>query len=491
MLRGVLGGFLTGTILSGLALGAASLLTAPPLGAPPEAAAVDVPAGSEFKQPREDTEAALPGSDEVPAADSGPMVAAPEPDDLSSLEGADTAPASQPETGTAESTLIAPDDQSSSAGVDLDSDEPVLPSPQALAPETPDDEEDLSISTEPSQPVLPEVEEDSGVYQPAQPQAPGEDEGAAAVPGEGTEMAAADAPEPAAEPAPEPAPSADASDPEPMPATDPGDDPATQPEAEEEPEPSGTIGDLAENVTTDRLPAVTDESETSEEDLPPLRKYAVPFSNPENKPLMAIVLIDDGQSPISHEALADFPYPVSYAVDAGWPGATRAAEEYRAAGLEVLAMADLPAGASAADAEVAMQAYLANVPEAVAVMEGTGSGLQSSREATEQLIPILQESGHGLVLFSEGLDTARKLIAREGVPVASVFRDFDAKGQNVTVIRRFLDQAAFKAGQEEGGVIMVGRLRAETVSALLLWGLQDRAGSVALAPVSAILQAAN
>jgi len=134
-----------------------------------------------------------------------------------------------------------------------------------------------------------------------------------------------------------------------------------------------------------------------------------------------------------------------------------------------------------------MQAYLAAVPQAVAVMEGTDTGLQTSRSATEQLIPILQDSGHGLILFSEGLDTARKLIEREGVPVASVFRDFDGNGQNATVIRRFLDQAAFKAAQEEGGVIMVGRLRAETVSALLLWGLQDRAASVAVAPVSAVL----
>lgn len=489
MLRGVLGGFLTGTILSGLALGAASLLTAPPLGAPPEAAAVDVPAGSEFKQSRQDTEAALPGVDEVPAADSAPMVAPPAPDDLSSLEEADTAPASQPETGAAESTLTPPDAQSGSAGVDLDSDEPVLPSPQALAPEAPDDEDDLAISTEPAQPGLPEVEEESGVYQPAQPQAPGEDGEAAAMPQPGASTAAADAPKPAPEPATEPAPSADATEPAPMPAPDPESE--AEAESEGEAEPSGTIGDLAENVTTDRLPSVTDEAANSEADLPPLQKFAVPFSNPEGKPLMAIVLIDDGQSPISHEALADFPYPVSYAVDAGWPGAAEAAEEYRAAGLEVLAMADLPPGASASDAEVAMQVYLSNVPGAVAVMEGTGSGLQSSRAATEQLIPILKESGHGLVLFSEGLDTARKLIAREGVPVASVFRDFDAKGQNATVIRRFLDQAAFKAGQEQGGVIMVGRLRAETVSALLLWGLQDRAGSVALAPVSAVLQEAD
>ena len=56
-------------------------------------------------------------------------------------------------------------------------------------------------------------------------------------------------------------------------------------------------------------------------------------------------------------------------------------------------------------------------------------------------------------------------------------------------MRRFLDQAAFRAGQEEAGVIMMGRVRPDTISALLLWGLQDRASRVALAPVSALLLA--
>jgi len=50
-----------------------------------------------------------------------------------------------------------------------------------------------------------------------------------------------------------------------------------------------------------------------------------------------------------------------------------------------------------------------------------------------------------------------------------------------------LDQAAFKAGIE-GSVIMLGRMRPETISALLVWGLQDRASQVALAPISAVLQ---
>lgn len=483
MLRGVLGGFLTGTILSGLALGTASVVISLPEQAPPEASDVEVPAGSEFNQSREDTEAELPSADETPSGDSAPMVEPPEPDDLSSLEGADTAPASQPQTGSAESTLNTPDAQAGNSGVEVDSDEPVLPSPQALAPEAPEGEDDVSISTEPAQPVQPEVEEESGVFQAdeteepeanAAPDAASDTDIAGDEPAE-EEMAEADTPE--QETAAQDTAEEEMSDSD-MTA-----------EAEEPEKPSGTIGNLAEGVTTDRLPSVSSAGNEDEDNPPPLVQYAAPFSNPENKPLMAIVLIDDGSSPISFEALADFPYPISYAVDADWPGAAEAADRYRAAGLEVLAMADLPPGAGASDAEVAMQSYLSAVPEAVAVMEGTDSGLQASRDATEQLIPILQESGHGLVLFPNGLDTAQKLISREGVPVVSVFRDIDGEGQDATVIRRFLDQAAFKAGQQSQGVVMVGRLRAETVSALLLWGLQDRAGSVALAPVSAVLSA--
>jgi len=423
---------------------------------PPEATTVDVPAGSEFDQSREDREAELPEMSDSPDAGDAPKVSAPEPDDLSSLEGADTDPAAQPETGAAEGTLSEPDAGDANAGVEVDSDSPVLPSPQAMAPEAPADEDDLSISTDPAQPAQPEVEGSAF---------PADDEGAAIE--EGVEEQT-----PATDPA--------------VDQTDPAEDATTE----------GTIGDMAQGVTTDRLPAVGQEApeadtevDNAAQDVPALEKFAVEFDNPEDKPLMSIVLIDDGSSPIGFDALSSFPYPLSFAIDADWPGAAEAAAKYRAAGFEVLAMADLPAGASAADAEVAMQAYLDAVPEAVAILEGTETGLQSDREAAEQLAPILLDSGHGVVMHPKGLNTAQKLLSREGVSAASVFRDFDAKGQQATVIRRFLDQAAFKAGQEEVGVIMLGRMRAETVSALLLWGLQDRASRVALAPVSAVLKA--
>jgi polysaccharide deacetylase 2 family uncharacterized protein YibQ len=259
------------------------------------------------------------------------------------------------------------------------------------------------------------------------------------------------------------------------------------------------FGNLAPNVKINRLPSVADtpavtepapKSATTqtEKALPQLEKYAAEFENPDGKPLMSIILIDDGSSQVDLEELKGFPYPVSIAIDTKWPGAPQAMRAYRDAGFEVLAMVDLPKMAQAADTEVSMAIYLRAVPEAVAVMEGEAEGLQTGRKASAQLAQILAASGLGAVMLPKGLNTAQKLIAREGVPAITVFRDFDSKGQNARTIQRYLDRAVLKAGQEENGVIMVGHLRKETLNALVLWALEDRAVRVALAPVSAVLR---
>lgn len=260
------------------------------------------------------------------------------------------------------------------------------------------------------------------------------------------------------------------------------------------PKPGGTVGDLAPEVTTSRLPTVADEdtATTPEPDAPsavappPIQRFAASYEAEEGKPLMSIVLLDDGASDLGVEALEAFPYPLTFAVDAAAPDAAERMQSYRSKGFEVMALAALPRGATASDAEIAMSAYLSAVPEAVAILEAPDISLQASREVSDQITEIVLESGHGLVLQANGLNTVQKLARREGVPSATVFRDFDSKNQTAAVIRRFLDQAAFKAGQE-GGVIMMGRLRAETISALLIWGLADRASRVALVPVSAVL----
>lgn len=473
MAGGFLAGLVAGTVVSGLALGAVSVAVGPGAGERgPDAAALDVPAGSGFSQARDDTAARLPQADgALQLTGEAPQVGAALPDDLARVATADTEPTTRPEISAPQTAMTAPDIMVEGSGMPaIEQDTPTAPAaePEETADTTPsEDAAGMSISTDPAQPSLPEVEGSASLDTPE--------------------------PEPQQDAQPEEADTPD----------DMVDTPAIAAAPEAEDAPSGTIGNIASDIETQRLPSLgtpptqetpdpaTAEDTASLEDLPAIRAYAAPFENPEGKPLMSIVLIDDGTSPIGLDALEAFPYPLSFAVDATWKGAAEAMRRYRDAGFEVLVIADLPAGATARDTETTMQMVEAALPEAVAILEGAGEGLQISREASEQLAPILKASGRGLVLYSKGLETAPKLIAREGVPVATVFRDFDASGQSATVIRRFLDQAAFKAGRDEGGVIMLGRLRADTISALLLWGLQDRASRVALAPVSAVLTQQN
>ncbi|WP_424833562.1 divergent polysaccharide deacetylase family protein [Ruegeria sp.] len=217
----------------------------------------------------------------------------------------------------------------------------------------------------------------------------------------------------------------------------------------------------------------------------PIEEYAASFENPEAKPLMSIILIDD-EGAYGAEALKDFPYPLTFAVHPTDPEAAEKMARHRAAGFEVLAMADLPAAASAQDAEVSMSVWLDELPETVGILEGVDSGIQGNRKLADQVAAIAGDSGRGLITLGKGLNTVQKLAARNGIPSSVVFRDFDGARQDPNVMRRFLDQAAFRAGQE-GAVVMLGRVRPETISALLLWGLEDRGNRVAMAPISAVM----
>ena len=251
-------------------------------------------------------------------------------------------------------------------------------------------------------------------------------------------------------------------------------------------------------VKVNRLPtalsvetAATVAPEASANGGPAIKRYSQPFANADDKPLMGILLMDTGSDldggEVGIAALRSFPYPISFAVDASLPDATERMRIYRDEGFEVLAMVDLPAGAQPSDAETTFGVAFNHMPEVVGVLEGNRTGLQPNREVADQVTAILEQGGYGLVTQDKGLNTMPKLAVKNGVPAAAIFRDFDNKDQTPTVIRRFLDQAAFKAGIE-GSVIMLGRMRPETISALLVWGLQDRASQVALAPISAVLR---
>jgi polysaccharide deacetylase 2 family uncharacterized protein YibQ len=362
----------------------------------------------------------------------------------------------------------------------------------------PEAEETPAIT--PDRPAVPRASVDATA--PELPEAPERGEGQPGVNAGIAEAAPEGTEAPAAVPVPAPGSAPD-------PDTEPAAAPAPEPEDDTPqvamvvPEGGQRIGTPATSLIgreTDvvvRRPGAEEPAPEAAVDAPteprrPLDAFAQPFTPEDDKPLMSIVLIDDGTTPVSGaaglSALDSFPYPLTFAVDSSLPDAAARMALYRAAGAEVLAMIDLPDGARPEDVETTFAATLPKLPEVVGVLGAPSGNLQSGREVSDQVAQILAASGHGWVTQAKGLNTAATLARREGVPAAAIFRDFDSKDQTAVVIRRFLDQAAFKAGRESG-VIMLGRMRPETVSALLLWSLQDRAGQVALAPISAVLRA--
>ena len=451
MLRGFLSGIIWGGIVVLIVVGAASLLAPLPATVTPQTSAVQGTAGATEPE----TAGALEGTSRADAAVDGPA----KPDAAAPAEGeapplADTDPAPRPETGGPEADLNAPENPDEGGAVRVVGDSPVLPNPQAETPDAPDAEEDPSISTNPPQPQVPEVVEEEAFPTPQ----PAEDSAETA---DLTPEAEAGAPPP-----------------------EPEDAPVMK--------PAGDLDKAFPQRKSERLPTIAGDGAQAEPTatqapvLRPVLANAEPLENPEGKPIMAIVLVDLGDGGVDLDALSAFPYPLSIAISTLDPQASEKAAQYRARGFEVLAMIEIPGAAAPADVEVAMAAHLSVMPEAVAVIEGLGDGLQGSKPVSDQVSEVLAQAGYGLLMLPNGLNTAQKLAAKAGVPSATVFRDFDSKGQSEVVMRRFLDQAAFKAGQEDG-VVMLGRLRAETVSALLLWGLQDRASDVALVPISAVL----
>ena len=252
----------------------------------------------------------------------------------------------------------------------------------------------------------------------------------------------------------------------------------------------------APGVETDRLPRIGDAVEAEPEvaelavtGATPLELFARDFDNPEGKPLFSIILIDEGLSPEDRANLAALPFPVTFAIDPLAPDAAAVSNTYRAGQQEVAMLATgIPAGATAGDLEQTFQALDMALPEAVAVLDRPEGDLQDATDLARAAVPIVAEQGRGLLTYDRGLNPADQVARREGVPAAVIFRVLDGEGESVPKMRNYLDRAAFKAAQE-GRVVVIGRTRPDTIAAILEWTVEGRAASVALAPVSAVLEA--
>jgi len=469
------------------------------IAAPEDMPAVDMPAAPEPEPEAETAEAEVP-------AEAPPVADAPE---APSVAVADDAGPEAPSEAAEPSVAPAPSAPAEPAGEDAPGPAEVpaaapgldaAPAPEAPAapeegaavsvPETPADA--APPTGGPAQPEAPFAEAAPAPAEPPglPPLTPEEEEMLARIAADGRGSAL-----PPGETPPEPAPEA-------AEAGEPAQKPSLLTEREDDNilrsdengstlPPTPALGDAGKDVTAGRLPQIGAEADAPAEeaviDTRPVVAFAQPFDNPEGKPAFVIVLIDEGDAGLDRAALAALPFPVTFALDPTDPNVADHAAIYRGAGQEVAMLATaLPAGAQAADVEVAVSAMATALPEAVAVMELPSRAFQADRPLATLVVPAVGAGGRGLLTWDQGLNAADQVARREDIPAAVAFRDLDGAGESAAVIRRYLDRAAFKAAQE-GRVTVVGRTRPETVATLLEWAVEGRGATVALAPLTAVL----
>ncbi|TYB81423.1 hypothetical protein FVF75_09965 [Maritimibacter fusiformis] len=490
--RGVLSGIVTGVVVAAVGLGIASLATGPvraPLSeVPPEAEAVEA---ADLAAAGADTAPRTPPAPEVTQVPlDAPEMAAPA-DAETGEPVADPAPMPEAASDAPEAPVSPADDGGAPGGVAAGSTAPSAAEPARQTP-----------PPSPEQPLAPEVppapvvaDDDMAAADAMDDPAPG-DAPKAAPQEETPEPAATETPDMAEAGTPDTAPDTGtappmvvvpAEPPKPAPRL-----PAT-PAPEPEPEPETPASDSAASVITGRLPSIgaaPPEIAALPGREPALTRNAIPFDAPSGQPMMAFLLLDQGPDRVGLGDLDKLPFPITVAVDAATPDAANALGYYRALGAETVLSVPLPEGATATDVAVTFEAYASLLERTVAAMVDEASGFQTLGAGAVQVAAGLAESGHGLVSFPQGLNTGHKAAIKEGVAAGLVFRDLDGEGQAPVVIRRFLDNAAFRA-RGERGVIVVARARPDTIQALLEWSLGNRAQTVTLAPLSAVLMAGS
>ncbi|AUJ63867.1 hypothetical protein B9057_05875 [Aestuarium zhoushanense] len=451
-------------MVAGAGLSVVSLLaplpvpSTPPVGVETQSAEIE-PVAVEVESPTLAVDAATGIQIEAPDMSPGVAMEITEP----TPPIADTTPADRPDPIEIAGDMAVPEAEQS-AGVEATTDAPVLQSPMVAQPEMPSGEADIVVSTQPAIEVIVVPEEEP---------APVED--APVVTDVAPEMVVPDVVVPevvAPEPEPTPEPEAPIVNAAPVPGR--SGEPAS-------------VMPSSDSAVVIRRPTTETEAPVVEVSTNALLDYSAYFANPDDLPLMSFVVIDDGALPNGPLLLSAVPFPVTVAIAVSDPDAASKSAAYRAVGYEVAAILTLPANATAPDAAQVMEATFATMPEAAMVLDMGDAGLQSNRQATEAVMARLAADGRGFITAASGLNAAIRAAEGADVPVATVERDLDSNDQTAAVIRRFIDRSAFQARQTSG-VVLISRLRAETLSALTLWSTANRAGQVALAPVSAILK---
>ena len=489
VLRSFLSGSTLGILLSGTAaIGVSLLFPAPAGNEAPSLPQMEIASANVDPSGDRDV-AALAVVTDPPKVDDAP-VAAVEPE-VSVDPDAMSEPLDEPQTAAVDDVMVAPD-TSGAVSVATSTEDPVLPNPQSLSLQAPSSETQVSVSTEPAlAPVEPVLVDDVPVQIPTEEVAVAETE---IVPEDPPELdVVSDVPldeqqETFVESAPEVVapidenPSAQATSPTIISIVT--DDGLSLPSGNGAVQVNRPAGE--ENAPNEAVEAGEGQQVAVDPNAPAITQFAAKFENPEAKQLMSIVLHDRGEIANPLLSLERLDFPVTIVLDPAARDVVSRMDLYRDAGFEVAVMVDFPVGARPSDVEITLGSVFAELTDAVALIDTGESGLQADRDVIEQAMAVLAADGRGFLTISRGLNTALRAADDLGVPATTIYRDIDPEWHSARVINRFLDQSAFRARQQSG-VVLFGRIRPNTLSALKSWSRSSRAEQIAIAPLSAVL----
>ncbi len=469
MFRGFFAGGLTGFLVGGVGLVVASLVTEQPAG---NQSPTSPQMAADLKAQAPTTELVAPETIVEPVISSPDTIAPANPEKSLVPSGsspliADIASAEVPSTSVIEGSFQNPD-IAVVPDLEISLAEPVLPSPTSVAPNVPITENGITLSTKPAEPItnLPDALQRDEVAIVEQPEIPSQPDlpkgaGASALEFDGFVIV----------------PDSSLFGERRGPDLESG--------ASEGPD-SVETRDIATDIDDENLESSEQET-VFPEGTPALVRFAAQdVPDVGDKVKIAILLLDSGNTTGGVEAISSLGFPATVIIDPIATDAAARAVQYRQAGIEVGLRTLLPDQPTERDVAVSLAATMAQVPEAVVLLDAGEGGLQNRQKAVEQAMQTLNEGGLGFVSLSKGLNTAMRIAEKSDVPSTLIFRDLDAGNQDAEVISRFIDQAAFRA-RRDGEVVLLGRVRVETLRALVLWQLSRRAQGVALVPISTLL----
>lgn len=220
--------------------------------------------------------------------------------------------------------------------------------------------------------------------------------------------------------------------------------------------------------------------------------YGVLF-DPGEKPTMSIILVDVGNAGVALNEAATIDLPITFAVAVDRSDASLAAKSYFENGHEVLALSprsvelSLSGGQSEKQVADLLTEFFDIIPQSVGLLDVPEATLQNDRVLSNYVLEALNETGHGVVTYEQGLNVVLREADKAGVPAGLIYRSLDQKGESEEAIKRHLDRAAAEASRS-GHVLVIGSTRAGTIDAIKSWTQSRTAQNVAIAPVSASIK---